>query len=177
MHKKIDNTPESSFFGRFLRDRVRSKDFYLAGFLLAICCVLFFYLIPYHVEVQHASGMSVKPNFFPYAVTFLLACLSIILLINSAGSSQDVTRGEDKKITGSTLLFILLLFCCYLEILIIGMVPAGILTVFIFVRIFGYRRWVWSLIFSIVFVIILFLFFEKIAHVSVPRGILFEGWY
>ena len=177
MNEKRNHSPKYFWLGIFIRNRARSRDFYLASVLLAFCFVLIFYLIPYHVEVQHAKGMAVKPNFFPYAVSFLLAFLSITLFINSHITSRDVTRGEDKKITNVTFLFMALLFGCYLEIFLIGMLPAGILTVFILVRVFGYKRWLRNLIFSIVFVIILYLFFEKIAQVSVPRGILFEDWY
>ena len=177
MNEKSNHSPKFSWLGIFIRNRARSRDFYLAIVLLAFCLVLVFYLIPYHVEIQHAKGMAVKPNFFPYAVAFLLAFLSIILFFNSHITSRYVTRGEDKKITKVTFLFMALLFGCYLEIFLIGMVPAGILTVFILVRLFGYKRWLWNLVFSILFVIILYLFFEKIAQVSVPRGILFEDWY
>ena len=177
MDEKIKDTPKSSWLGTFVRNRVRSRDFYMAIALFAFCIITIFYLIPYHVEIQHAKGMAVKPNFFPYAVSFFLVFLSIILFINSHVTSRDVTRREDKQISRVTFLFLALLFGFYLGIYLIGMVPAGILITIILVRVFGYKRWFLTLVFAVVFVIILYLFFEKIAQVNVPRGILFEDWY
>ena len=69
------------------------------------------------------------------------------------------------------------LFVLYFGIQWIGMVPTGILMVYFLILVFGYKRWFRALIFSIFFVVLLFLFFEKIAQVSIPRGILFDGLY
>jgi len=175
--ENTNEIPKSSWLGTFVRKRIQSRDSYMAIALFVFCLVTIFYLIPYHVEIQHAKGMAVKPNFFPYAVSFFLVFLSIILFFNSHVTSRDVSRREDKQINSVTVLFLALLFGCYLGIYLIGMVPAGILIIFILVRVFGYKRWLLTLIFAVAFVIILYLFFERIAQVNVPRGILFEDWY
>jgi hypothetical protein len=42
---------------------------------------------------------------------------------------------------------------------------------------FGFRKWYWALLFSILFVLVIFFFFEKIAQVTIPRGIFLEDMY
>jgi hypothetical protein len=162
---------------RFLKDRVRKRDFYLGLFVLLFSGIMIFLLIPHSVEVQHAEGMAVSPNFFPYSISYVLAFLSLLLIYNSPRTGQHQSRLEDKRFTKATLVFMSLLFVLYFGTQWIGMVPMGILTVYSLILVFGYRRWFLALIFSIVFVVLLFFFFEKIAQVSIPRGIWFDGLY
>jgi hypothetical protein len=76
-----------------------------------------------------------------------------------------------------TFIFVGLLFAFYTGIVLFGMLPVSVVTVLVLMRIFGYRKWFRALLFSLLFVALLFLFFEKIAQVSIPRGIFFEDLY
>jgi hypothetical protein len=163
-----------SILMQFLKDRVKSKDFYLSIFLLAFSLLLCFWLIPFHVETMEGPQDAVKANFFPYSVTFLLAFLSILLLYHSPQTSRHSTRADDKRVTMVTIACIAILFAFYYGIRIIGMVPMSILSLFVLMRLYGFQKWYWALPFSVAFVFLIFLFFEKIAQVTVPRGILFE---
>lgn len=164
-------------FRRFWKTRAQSRDFYLGLVLLCFAVGLLVYIIPFHVEVQFAHGMAVKPTFFPYFMSSSILFLSGLLIWKSNKTSQDATRSEDKKVSKATIVFIALLFAGYLGIFAVGMLPMGVMMVFVLVRAFGYRNWVRALVFSVVFAVLLFFFFEKIAQVSIPRGFLFEDWY
>jgi hypothetical protein len=129
------------------------------------------------VEILVSTEDAVKPSFFPYAITLVLALLSILLIYNSPRTSRVATRVEDKQVTWVTIGCIILFFAFFYGILVIGMVPMGILSLFALMKIFGFRKTHWALLFSVIFVLLIFLFFEKIAQVTIPRGVLFEGWY
>jgi putative tricarboxylic transport membrane protein len=176
---KMGNKKRDKLSGlsHFLKVRARTRDFYLAIVLLIFCLVLLFYVIPFHVQDHFAKGMAVKPSFFPYGITLALLVLSLLLVYNSPKTALDVSRIEDKRITRMTFVFVGLLFACYLAIVLFGMLPASVMTVLVLMRIFGYTKWFRALIFSLIFVALLFLFFEKIAQVSIPRGIFFEDLY
>lgn len=137
---------------------------------------LFFWLIPFHIGGYGATRLSAR--FFPFCITIVLCLLSIILLYKSSRNSGDeVSRSEDKQFNWFTIFCILILFAYYFGIMFIGMVPASILVLFVLVQLFGLRQWLLATLISTIFVIILFLFFDKIAHIDIPRGLLFEGWY
>jgi branched-subunit amino acid transport protein AzlD len=164
-------------FREFLTQRVRFKDFYLGLFLFIFSLVLIFWLIPEQVEISESWGQTVKADFFPYAITFLLAGLSLLLIFQSNRTGRFATRVEDKKVSSVTVICILILFAFYFGIMLIGMVPMGILSLFALMKTFGFRRWHWALLLSITFVLGIFFFFEEIAQVAIPRGILLEDWY
>ena len=44
-------------------------------------------------------------------------------------------------------------------------------------RMFGYEDWKKSILIALGFIIVMFLFFEKIAGISIPRGALFNGLF
>lgn len=163
---------------RYLKDRSRYRDFYFGVILLLFCLTTIFWLIPAQVSIGYlAHGTVVGPSFFPYAMCLTLLFLSILLIHISPETSQYITRAEDKVVSRIVIVLIIILFATYYIIPLIGMVPAGILAMFVLMQIFGFPKWYLSLGFSSLFVILLFLFLEKLAQVRIPRGILFDGLY
>ncbi len=177
MVKNQRKREEPNILKQFLNDRKKTKDFYLGIFLFVFSLVLIFWLIPFHVETMEGSQDSVKASFFPYGITFVLALLSMLLVYYSPQTSHHATRAGDKRVTLVTVACIAILFIFYYGIRIIGMVPMSILSLFVLMRIYGFQKWYWALPFSVAFVLLIFFFFEKIAQVSIPRGILFEGLF
>jgi len=163
---------------RYLKERSQYKDFYFGVILLLFCLTTIFWLIPAEVSIGYlAHGTVVGPSFFPYAMCLTLLFLSILLIHISPETSQYITRAEDKVVSRIVIALIIILFATYYVIPLIGMVPAGILVMFVLMQIFGFPKWYLSLGFASVFVILLFLFLEKLAQVRIPRGMLFEGLY
>jgi len=163
---------------RYLKERSHYRDFYFGVILLLFCLTTIFWLIPAQVSIGYlAHGTVVGPSFFPYAMCLTLLFLSILLIHISPETSQYITRAEDKVVSRIVIVLIIILFATYSIIPLTGMVPAGILAMFVLMQIFGFPKWYLSLGFSLVFVILLFLFLEKLAQVRIPRGILFDGLY
>ena len=146
---------------------------------------LLVWLIPVYTGSQITGQRGLTPSFFPYCITIvirlptaILGSLSILLIYKGSSTSQaEATRAEDKRVTQFTILCILLFLGYYMGIKVIGMIPVSILILFALIHLFGFRHWLLSILISVVFVVLLFLFFEKIAQVSIPRGFLFEGFY
>lgn len=164
-----------------LRQRLRtmghSKDVLLGLVLLVFSLVTLLWIIPTCVDVPQAGGMAVKPNFFPYSIAAILVLLSIALIIKGGKTVSDSQGSEEGEISPAVIIVVGLLFCTYFGIKLLGMVPAGIISVAVLIRLFNYRNWPRTILFSVVFVILLFIFFEKVAQVSIPRGWLFEDLY
>jgi hypothetical protein len=163
---------------RFLKQKTWGKDLYLGLTLIAFCLLLLFWIIPTYVGEQTTGQRGLTPRFFPYCITITLASMSILLIYNSQRISQgEASRAEDKRLTPFTIICTVLFLAYYIGVKVIGMVPTSALVLFTLVRLFGFRNWVFNILISAVFAILLFLFFEKMAQVSVPRGIVFEGLY
>lgn len=145
--------------------------------LLVFSLLILLWLIPVGVEVRQAGGMAVTPNFFPYGVTAVLAILSLALIIKGAKAPETVERTEEKKINLAVLVIILLLLASFYGLKYLGMAPTGVLSIILLVRLFNYRNWPRTIIFAVVFVALLFFFFEKVAQVDIPRGEWFEDLY
>jgi len=163
---------------KFLKERDRAKDFYLGLILLAFALILFLWLTPSYVGAPLAqSHLKVRPNTFPNLIAYVLALLAILLIYNSPLTSKDATRVEDKRFSWLIILCLAILFSYYLGVRVIGMLPASIVVLFVLMRTYGFRSWFLSILFALVLPFLLFVFFEKLAQVALPRGIFFEGWY
>lgn len=165
------------FLKTFFRERIKTKDFYLGLAIITFGLVIVCYLIPVHVEIMDSAGSGIKGDFFPKFIAIILLILGIALAVNSHKTSQNISRVDDKRVNWGTIGLAALLFCFYFGIEFIGMAPMGVLIVFVLMRIYGFKNWIWGAVFSILFVLFLFFFFEKLAQVDIPRGMLFEGLY
>ena len=163
---------------KFFKERERIKDFYLGLILLAFALTLLLWLTPTYVGSPLAqSHLKVRPNTFPNLIAYVLALLAILLMYNSHRSSKDATRIEEKRFSWFLVLCLVILFACYLGVRVIGMLPASAIVLFVLMRVYGLRSWLSSILLSLAVPFLLFVFFEKLAQVPIPRGILFEGWY
>jgi putative tricarboxylic transport membrane protein len=162
---------------KFLEDRNRSRDFYLGLIVLAFALTLLIWLTPTFVSSPLAqSHLKVRPSTFPNLISYVLVLLSVFLIYNSPQSSRDATRIEDKRFSWFVVLCIALLFTYYVGVRLIGMLPASIVILFVLIRLYGFRSWYLSILIALIVPILLFVFFEKLAQVQIPRGILFEDW-
>ena len=166
-----------SLCGKFFKERSRTRDFYLGLIFLAFALTLLIWLTPTYVSGPLAqSHLKVRPSTFPNLISYVLVLLSVFLIYNSPKTSKDATRIEDKRFSWFMVLCIVLLFAYYVGVRIIGMLPASIVILFVLIRIYGFRSWFLSILIALIMPILLFVFFEKLAQVPIPRGILFESW-
>ncbi|MEW5911368.1 MAG: tripartite tricarboxylate transporter TctB family protein [Thermodesulfobacteriota bacterium] len=154
-----------------------NRDVILGLGLLAFSLLILLWLIPSGVEVQQAGGMAVTPTFFPYGVTAVLAVLSLALVVKGFAAPSSAESAGEKKFSLAVVIIILLLLASFYGLEYLGMVPTGILAVILLVRLFNYRNWPRTIIFAVVFVLLLFFFFEQVAQVDIPRGVWFDDLY
>ena len=166
-----------SLCGKFLKDRCHARDFYLGLAILVFALTLLIWLTPVYVGSPLAqSHLKIRPSTFPNLISYVLILLSLFLIYNSPETSRDTTRSADKRFSWFMGLCIVLLFIYYGGVRLIGMLPASIVILFVLIRIYGFRSWFLSATIAVIVPILLFIFFEKLAQVPIPRGILFESW-
>ncbi|MCK5445967.1 MAG: tripartite tricarboxylate transporter TctB family protein, partial [Rhodospirillaceae bacterium] len=136
-----------------------------------------FGIIPWQVVDPMVPGTFIAPDFFPKALAGFLIFLSILLIYNGHTTAAESDRAEEKRITTATLLCIALILIAIWAIRWVGMMPAVCVAMILLMRMFGYQDLKKSILISVGFVIVMFLFFEKIASISIPRGALFNGLF
>lgn len=163
---------------QFFVERIRAKDFYLGLAVLTFALTLIFWLTPNFVgSPLTQSHLKVRPGTFPNLIGYVLILLSVILIYESPRTSLMVSRGEDKQFSWIIIICIGSIFTYFFISLLIGILPASMVITFFMMRIYGYKKlWV-RIVLSFILPTLLFVFFEKIAQVQIPRGIWFEGWY
>lgn len=158
---------------RYALERVRNKDFYLGLTVGLFSLALLLWLIPSHVGSQPTPG--IQPTFFPNLIAIVLGILSVLLIIKSPRMGRDQSRVEEKKLSISIVICVGLIFGYLLCIYLIGIIPASILGLIALMKAFGLKSKLFCVIFSIIFTFALYCFFELVAHVPLPVGILFES--
>lgn len=161
------------------------RDAILALGVLAFAALLAVWLIPAYV-LNYATGeKGLSPRFFPYLISGGLALLGLILLNhnrralfktkNPAG--QTGAPSEAPRPDKFVAICAALLVVYYGAVFYLGLLPASFLALIGLMHLFGFRSRIKTILFSALLVGFLFLFFEKVAQVPLPRGVWFEGLY
>lgn len=154
---------------KFINNKfICSRDFYVGLFFLIFAIILVLWLIPSYVSGYYDESTALTPRSLPYLIVAVLGFLSLALIYISPETSKELNRAVEKRFTWVTGLLISILFGYYLGVIVFGMVPSSIVVLIIFIRIYGFKRWVANIIYSIVLISLLFLFFAKVAHTPIP---------
>ncbi len=163
---------------QFFIQRIRVKDFYLGLAFLLFSLLLIFWLVPNFVgDPLTQSHLRVRPGTFPDLIGYLLIVLSLVLIYQSPRTSILVSRGEDKRFSWTIVVFIAAIFIFYFATVLVGILPSSMVIMFVLMRIYGYKKTWANVAIAVVLPIVLFVFFERVAQVQIPRGIWFEGLY
>lgn len=158
--------------------KLPKRDLILACGVLAFSLALIFWLIPDYVADYTTGKHGLSPQFFPYMIAGALGLLGLILLIRTLRPGpKEKMRAESQRPSAVTFVCIIIFFAYYFGVIFIGLVPSSFLALAALMRLFGSQSWAKVFIFSACLVLLLFLFFEKVAQVPAPRGMLFDGWY
>jgi hypothetical protein len=150
------------------------------GILLFIFSVaMYFIIIPYGVELyQESTGLN--PASIPRLLTFVLAFLSLQLILNKyLVKKKDLVEEKESLRKGKVLpprvIITVGLFITYLILTpLIGYLSASILMLATFLVFFGMRKKLTVAILSGVFPLLLYWFFAKVMLVMLPKGIFFD---
>ncbi|MBW2038081.1 MAG: tripartite tricarboxylate transporter TctB family protein [Deltaproteobacteria bacterium] len=139
--------------------------------LFVFSLALYFIIIPYEVEqISERTSTGLNPAFMPELTAFVLAFLSLLLIVKKREALQERVRLFPLRV-----IITILLFIAYMVLTpLIGYLPATFLILPIYLLSFGMRRWKTVVVLSIIFPFILYLFFAKVMLVMLPRGVLFN---
>jgi hypothetical protein len=169
------HTIKKSLFEAFSDAEGRRRDLCLGSVFLLFSLILIFWLIPGFVTDYATGEKGLSPRFFPYLVAVTIALLSSILIYKTLwpveGQIQpDTTRQLDR----STIICVGIFMVYQQSISIIGFIPASFLALISLMVLYGFRNWLTIAIFSVALITVLSFFFEKVAQVPLPRGLLWD---
>jgi cation transport ATPase len=165
----------------FWRDRLSVRhrhDLYLGLIVSIFALILMLWLIPGFVSDYATGEQGLSPRFFPYLIAFMMVLLSAILIYKALGSDADRIKEEKSRPFDLSTLICIGVFIAYQQaISIIGFIPASFMALVSLMMLYGFRNWITIGIFSALLISVLSFFFEKVAQVPLPRGLLFDWWF
>jgi hypothetical protein len=158
-----------------------NRDAYLAAVLLSFSLILYFIIIPLEVpNPKYFVSKTMPPDFFPRCITVVLGILSSVLLIQRVKRIPSEKGNEIDKMDADQKGFLrhavaaFLFFFYVLSIYWIGWIISTGLALPGLMVYFGARRWFIVILLTVLVPIILYLFFEKIVQVPLPKGMFFR---
>ena len=106
-----------------------------------------------------------------------MVLLSSILIFKAVRSPADKIKEKSRPIDRSTVICVSIFIAYQQMISIIGLIPASFLALISLMILYGFRNWITIGFFSAGLIAVLSFFFEKVAQVPLPRGLLFDWWF
>lgn len=147
-----------------------------ADIVAAICLLLVSFLVFWISRGFPSSKTGIGVSTFPKLLAGLLIIFSIIIIIqaikNSSFSEKEPIFKEFKK--GHKLIIaVIIILIIYIQMLeVLGFILSSFLLLITLMFIFGERRKIILLLVPLLFSVILYLIFDKIAMVFLPEGII-----
>ncbi|NQU99409.1 MAG: tripartite tricarboxylate transporter TctB family protein [Parcubacteria group bacterium] len=147
-----------------------------ADIVAAICLSLVSFLVFWISKGFPSSKTGIGVNAFPKLLAGLLIIFSIIIIIqaikNSSFSKKEPIFKEFKK--GHKLIIaVIIILIIYIQMLeVLGFILSSFLLLITLMFIFGERRKIILLLVPLLFSVILYLVFSKMAMVFLPEGII-----
>ena len=147
-----------------------------ADIVAAICLLLVSLLVFWISKDFPSSKTGIGVSTFPKLLAGLLIIFSIVIIIqaikNSSFSKKEPTFKEFKK--GHKLIIaVIIILIIYIQMLeVLGFILSSFLLLITLMFIFGERRKIILLLVPLLFSVILYLVFSKMAMVFLPEGII-----
>ncbi len=147
-----------------------------ADIVAAICLLLVSFLVFWISKDFPSSKTGIGVSTFPKLLAGLLIIFSIVIIIqaikNSSFSKKEPTFKEFKK--GHKLIVaVIIILIIYIQMLeVLGFILSSFLLLITLMFVFGERRKIILLLVPLLFSVILYLVFSKMAMVFLPEGII-----
>lgn len=147
-----------------------------ADIVAAICLLLVSFLVFWISKDFPSSKTGIGVSTFPKLLAGLLIIFSIVIIIqaikNSSFSKKEPTFKEFKK--GHKLIIaVIIILIIYIQMLeVLGFILSSFLLLITLMFIFGERRKIILLVVPLLFSVVLYLVFSKMAMVFLPEGII-----
>jgi hypothetical protein len=153
----------------------RRRDLYLGAVILIFSLALIVWLIPSFVTDYTTGDKGLSPRFFPYLIASMIALFSIILIYKSLRPMENqIQTDTNRQIDRSTIVCIVIFIVYQQVISIIGFIPASFIALISLMLLYGFRNWLTIGFFSVALIAVLSFFFENVAQVPLPRGLLLD---
>lgn len=149
-----------------------SVDQLLGLGLIAFCIIFYFVIIPWQIYQPARLHGPLSPRYFPRLITLFLLFVGVLLTsgITIKRGAKEIKEPEFMK---DTVQIIAVFIVYYYLIGLLGWFTSSVTTLAFMTFLYGSRSWKITLFLSAALPLVLYLFFEKIAHVMLPRGFLF----
>lgn len=152
--------------------KIKIKTNLWSGIIMGVLSLVLLILLPQQVRIPAYDSGAPSPRIIPGICIILMLIFSIVLIIQSLVFKKEKIVEFDFNKEKPAILLILLL-CVYVAlIIIVGFIPASIITFVVLLAYCGERK-PFIYIFAIVFAVAIFFMFKYIFNVSLPTGILF----
>ena len=154
------------------------RDICLSLGVVLFSLILILWLIPGFVSDYTTGEKELSPRFFPYMIAGILALLSLLLLYQNLRRAADPAEDSKGRGIDRSIIICMIVFLIYQQsIAFIGLIPASFITLVVLMLLYGFRNWLTIGTFSIILIVALSIFFEKVALVPLPRGSIFESLF
>lgn len=146
-------------------------DLILGVGFLAFSVLMYFFIIPQQIkDISYGAG-SLSPSLFPKLATGIIGFLSICLIINNCIFKKQTKLS---KIGPNAFSIVLFLIAYVIGIQIIGYLAATGIFLFGIMFFLSRDNWKRYILVVVIFLIVNYLFFEKVLKLILPRGYLFS---
>ena len=117
---------------------------------------------------------TIGPRFFPFLTAGIMALLSVLLIIDTASQARSGVKPPPSPLNREQLKPVLVFMSIGLvyifSIPFLGVLLATPLCLTAYFRYFDIRKWRWVLLLAIGITVVIYLCFEKLMMVPLPRG-------
>lgn len=157
-------------------------NFKIGLFFLVFALLFALFIVPtISNDWRKTAGADVEfftigPRFFPFLTAGIMALLSILLIIDTISQARSGLKPSPFPLKleqlAPVLVFMSIGLAYIFAIPFLGVMLATPLCLTVFFRYFGIRKWAWVLLLALGITAIIYLCFEKLMMVPLPRGFL-----
>lgn len=151
---------------------MNNKVDFFTGLGIEALSALVYYSASQMPSVELGLGAGGFPKFIAVCLMIFAALLSIKAFINIRKGKKDAKRLDAKELAYAGLLAAA--FALYIVVIrYLGYIISTSVFFFIFMLIYGQRKWLRMCIISVSFSVAVFFLFEKVFYIMLPRGRIF----
>lgn len=142
-------------------------DVYLGIGLFILSLIMYFFILPTQIKILTYGTYGLSPFVFPKIAILGIMFLSVVLVINSFWKIEE--KQYSKMVPRSWIIMLFLIGYLFLIDLIGFLVASGVF-LFTLMIYLSRKNWLKYILVIFFFILINYIFFEKILKVMLPRG-------
>lgn len=157
---------------------MKKKEIITSNIIIGIILILLsiFVFVYGGANFPEASGVDTGTKFFPFILAGIMIALSVILIIQAFIPNSQRSAGFSFKIFSPEMMRVAVAVVCCIFFMTflkpLGFIIVAFITLYIMMLVLGNKHYFIMAVVSLITVIVIQLFFEKILSVMLPYGIL-----